>query len=275
MEKTFEKFNFKKRLKSMLKVDLRRMLISPRTYIILGICLVIPVLIFVMTSMMEGTPTTDQYGQPVLDANGNPVVMEGFKYVWQMLGSVSGSSQDMAMDLVSMCNIDMVFMGISVLVCLFVSDDFRSGYCKNLFTVRSSKLDYVISKTTVGFIGGALMVIAFFIGMIVGGAIAGISFTLPEGVNAGNVVMCFISKIFVSLIFVSIFTTMSVVGKQRTWLCMLGSLAIGMLLFTTISIVSPLNATIVNVLLSVVGSVLFASGMIAIGNIILKKTKII
>lgn len=270
-------FNFKNRLTSMLKVDLRRMFISPRTYIIIGVCLVIPILIFVMTSMMAGQPTTDQYGNVILDEFGNPVLMEGFKYVWQMLGSVSGNgaSQGMSMDLVSMCNIDMLFLGISVLVCLFISDEFRCGYCKNLFTVRSNKLDYVISKTVVGFIGGAAMLMAFFIGMILGGAIAGISFTLPEGVNAANIVMCFLSKIFVSLVFVSIFVTMSIVGKQRAWLCMLAGLAIGMLLFATISIVTPLNATFLHVLLTMVGGVLFSIGMGAISNVILKKIKLI
>ena len=63
--------------------------------------------------------------------------------------------------------------------------------------------------------------------------------------------------------------------KQRTWLCMLASLAIGMLLFATISIVTPLNATFLHVLLTMVGGVLFSIGMGAISNVILKKVKLI
>lgn len=47
-------------------------------------------------------------------------------------------------------NINMLYFFVAVFVCLFVSDDFRSGYAKNLFTVRSKKSDYVISKTLVG-----------------------------------------------------------------------------------------------------------------------------
>ena len=275
MEKKFEKFDFKKRLTTMLRVDFRRMFTSIRTYVILGICLVIPVLIFVMTSMMEGSPMNDQYGNPMLDSNGNPILMEGFKSVWQMLGAVSGSGQAMTMDLTSMCNIDMMFFGIAVLICLFISDDFKSGYSKCLFTVRANKVDYVISKTAVGFIGGVLMLISFFIGMLVGGAIAGISFDLLDGVNVLNIIMCLLSKIFLSLVFVSIFVTMSVVGKEKAWLCLLGSLGVGMLMFTMISIVSPLNATILNVLLALVGGLMFSVGMGAVSNIILKKVKLI
>ena len=52
-------FTFKKRLMSMLKVDFKRMLISPIFYIMVGIALVIPILILVMTTMMAGTESID------------------------------------------------------------------------------------------------------------------------------------------------------------------------------------------------------------------------
>lgn len=272
MENKFEKYGFKKRLSSMIKVDFRRMFTMPRTLIIIGICFVVPILIFVMTSMMEGTPMTDQHQNPILDEFGNPVLMEGFKNVWQMLGAVGGTEATMSMDLVSMCNINMLFFGIAALVCLFISDDFRSGYCKNLFTVRSNKVDYVFSKTLVGFVGSVLMFIAFFIGMLIGGAISSISFELPTDINILNIVMCFLSKLFLSLIFVSIFVMMSVFGKQRTWLCLIGSFAVSMLLFTMIPMVSPLNSTIVNVILSIVGGLLFSFGLGVVSKIILKKS---
>ena len=60
----------------------------------------------------------------------------------------------------SMCNIDLVHFAATVLVCLFVSDDFRSGYAKNLFSVRAGRMEYVISKTLVGVVSGVLMLIA-------------------------------------------------------------------------------------------------------------------
>ena len=104
-----------------------------------------------------------------------------------------------------MCNINMAFMGVAVFVCLFISDDFRSGYAKNLFTVRAKRGEYMVSKTVSGFVCGAFMLVAYFIGSVLGGAIAGLSFDL-HGLNAGNIVMCMLAKIFLMLVFVSIFT---------------------------------------------------------------------
>ena len=49
----FEKNTLKKRLTSMLGVDVRRMFTSPLFYIMVFSSLVIPILIFVMTTMMD------------------------------------------------------------------------------------------------------------------------------------------------------------------------------------------------------------------------------
>ena len=275
MEKTFKKVTFKKRLKSMWKVDARRMLVSPFFYIMVGISFVVPILILVMTTMMDGMPTTDpQTGLP-----GEPI--KGFDFVWQILGAVSGGAVQqpsdqaaMSMDLVSMCNINMMFFAVAVLVCIFIADDFRSGYAKNLFTVRAKKTDYVISKTLVCFLGSACMFIAFFVGSVIGGGMAGLPFTM-DGFNGLNLVLCMLSKICLIPVFVSIFTLMSVIAKQKAWLSICLSLGVGMLLFMMIPMLTPLNASLVHVLGCLAGSVLFAFGLGAISNLILKKTSLV
>ena len=275
MGKTFEKVTFKKRLKSMLKVDTKRLFLSPFFYIMVGISFVVPILILVMTTMMEGTVSVNpQTGLP-----GEP--MEGFDFVWQILGSVSGGAAQqptdqaaMSMDLVSMCNINMMFFAVAVLVCIFIADDFRSGYTKNLFTVRAKKTDYVISKTLVCFIGSACMLVAFFVGSVIGGGVAGLPYTM-DGFNGLNLLFCMLSKILLLPVFVSIFTVMSVIAKQKAWLSICLSLGVGMLLFMMIPTLTPLNASIVHVLGCLVGGVLFAVGLGAISNLILKKTSLV
>lgn len=267
MENKFEKVTFGKRVKSMLKADTRRAFTSPFFYIMIGIAFVIPVLILVMTTMMDGSVSYDQ--------QGNPVVMEGFKNVWQILGSVSGSSDGaMSMDITSMCNINMMFFIVAVLVCVFVADDFRSGYAKNLFTVRAKKTDYVISKTVVGCMGGAAMIVAFVLGALVGGGVAGLPFNF-EGFNIYNLICSVISKIALVAIFVSVFVTMSVIGKQKLWLSLLLSLGVSMFLFNIAPMVSPLDSGIINVILCIAGSGLFAVGLGAVSNLILKKTSLV
>ncbi|MBE5734932.1 MAG: hypothetical protein E7361_00555 [Clostridiales bacterium] len=268
MSKNAEKKSFFSRLNSMLKADFRRMFTTPLYYIMVGVSLVIPILIFVMTTMMDGTisvnPTT-----------GEETVMEGFKNVWQIIGAISGdSSAMMAMDITSMCNINMMFFLVAVFVCIFVSDDFRSGYAKNLFTIKAKKDDYVVSKSIVGFVAGASMIIAFFIGALIGGAISGLSFAM-QGINVYNIVMSMLSKVLLVSIFSSIFLLASVIAKQKLWLSIILSLGIGMLMFTMIPIISPLNAGVINVILCLVGGGIFSAGIGVGSYYILKKTSII
>lgn len=259
MEATFEKQSFLKKLKSMLKVDFKRMFTMPLVYIMAGVCLVIPVLILVMTSFMGG-------------AEEGEAAMQGFTNVWQSIGSVSGNA--MSMDLTSMCNINLLYFLVAVFVCVFVAEDFRSGYAKNLFTVRSKKIDYVISKTLVTFVGATVMFLTYFIGAMIGGAIAGLPFN-AEGFGAGGIVACFFSKIFMTAIFVSIALLLGTVAKQKLWLSILCSFAAGMLLFTMIPMIAPLNANFLNVIMCLAGGALFAVGLGAVSNLILNKTSLV
>ena len=259
------KKSFKQRLKSMLAVDFRRMFTTPLFYIMVAASFVIPILILVMTTMMDGTVSVNPQ-------TGAETVMEGFKSVWQIIGSVSSAEAGagMSMDITSMCNINMMFFLIAVFVCVFVGDDFRSGYSKNLFTVRAKKTDYVISKSIAGFVAGASMIVAFFIGAMFGGAMAGLPFSL-EGVTAYNIIMSMLSKIFLVSIFSSIYLIAAVFAKQRLWLSLILSFGVGMLFFTMIPIISPLNAGFINVLLCLVGGGLMCFGIGCLSNLILNK----
>lgn len=268
MEKAmqFEHHTFGERLKSMLKVDFTRMFTQPLVYIMLGVCLVMPVLILIMTSMMSGT-TVD----PV---TGEETVMETFTNVWQAIGSVSGESSGMSMDLTTMCNINLIYFFAAILVCLFVADDFRSGYAKNLFTVRSKKSDYVVSKTLVCFACCAGMMLCYFAGAMIGGAIAGLPFDLGSA-TAGGIVLCMLAKIFLLGVFVAIDLLVSVAAKQRLWMSIVGSFAVGMLLFMMIPTMTPLDSTFLNVILCLAGGALFGAGLGAVSNVVLKKTSLV
>ncbi len=283
MEKKFPKNTFARRMSSMLRTDSRRMFMTPLFYIMLAAAIAVPILIIVMTTLMEGTPMTDsRTGLPILDEYGNQKLMEGFDNVWQMIGSTSADaapdmSQGMAgmeMDIVSMCNINLLYFGVAVLICLFVSSDFRSGYSKNLFTVRAKKTDYIMSKTIVGFAASAMLLIAFFVGAVLGGAVMSVPFTM-DGFNVGNLVMCMLSKIFLMAAFVAIYVMASVIAKQKTWLCMVISFAVAMLLFAMIPMITPLDATAMNVLLTLVGGGLMSLGFGAISRLVLKKGDIL
>ena len=265
----FQKISFGRKLKSMLKVDFRRMFKSKLFYILIACALVIPVLMTVMMTMMDGSISIDPQ-------TGVETVIHGPENAWQSIGTLptaEGSTMG-GMDVMAMCNINMMFMLVAVFICLFISDDFRSGYAKNLFTVRSKKGDYVVSKTITGFVCGAFMLIAYFIGAMLGGAISGLSFDLL-GLTSGNIVMCMIAKVFLMLVFVAIFVLISVAAKQKTWLSICGSLGGGMLLFMMVPMITPLGSTMMNVALCLVGGIIFAVGLGVISNKVLSKTSLV
>ena len=263
----FEHNGFGRQLRTMLRVDFRRMFTMPLIYILLGTALSMPILILVMTTMMDGSVSVD----PV---TGAETVLHGFDSTWQVIGTVSGAGAGAAMDMTSMCNINLIYFAAAVLVCLFIGDDFRSGYAKNLFTVRAVRTDYVVSKTAVCMVGGVLMMLAFFAGAVLGGAIAG----LPAELSVGGVfglVLCMVCKCLLLAVFVPIFVVMSVIGRQRVWMSILGSLFAGMLLFMMVPMLTPLNADLMNVLLCAAGGAMFCFGLGLVSSRILKKSDLV
>lgn len=264
--KDYKERSLARRTSSMLRVDFRRMWRSRLVYILILCALVVPILMTVMMSMMDGTVSVNPQTK-------EETVMEGPENTWQNIGTLPGEPLG-GDEIFMMCNINMAFMGVAVFVCLFISDDFRSGYAKNLFTVRAKKSDYVISKTVCGVLCGALMLVSYFLGSMLGGVIAGLDFDL-HGLTAMNVVMCILAKIFLMPVFVSIFTLVSVAAKQRAWLSVCGSLGGGMLLFMTVSLITPLGSTAMNLSLCLVGGVAFAVGLGACSNLVLKKTALV
>ncbi len=253
------------KLRSMLKIDFRRMFTSNLIYIMLLICFLIPVLMLVMTQMMPDT-SVDQ-------VTGEIVQVEKFESVWQAIGSLKNAEMT-SMGITTMCNINLLYFIIGVFLCIFISEDFRSGYAKNIFTVRNNKFDYVLSKIISCFIAGALMFIVFFIGSMLGGKIASLSFSL-DGFKAYNVLFCMLAKIFIVLIFVSLFTIFAVIAKSKLWLSIILSLSCGMIFFMMIGIIAPLDAGILNLVMALFGSIIFAVGMAIISKVILNKTRLV
>lgn len=249
----------------MLKVDFRRMFTMPLLYIMTGISAVVPVLVLVMTTMMDGSTTVNPQ-------TGMVTTMEGFKNVWQGIGSVSGAA--MSMDLTSMCNINLTYFMLAVLVCIFIAGDFRSGYAKNLFTVRAKKMGYVMSKTVVAIVSGLIMLAAYFAGTMLGGAIAGLSFDLGE-VSVMGIVMCMLAKVALIAVFAPIYVLMSVIAKQKLWMSLVGCLFGGMLLFMMIPMMTPLDSTIMHVVLCVAGAAMFTVGLGAVSKTVLNKTDLV
>ena len=277
-ENLFPSHSFARRLGSMMKVDSRRMLHGSLFWICMGCAFAIPILVLVMTSMVGG-----ENGGMMFTNTWQIIGTEGGN-MFAMMGAAMGGAETAAaagaddaagmMDMTFMMNINLMYFLAGVFLCLFVAEDFRSGYAKNLFTVRAQKTDYVASKTIICFIAGVLFLLAFFLGGILGGSIAGLPFTLGTAGVAG-LIMCMLSKIFLMAVFVAIFLLMAVFARQRSWMSICLSLFDGMLLFMMIPMMTPLDSGVINVGMCLAGGVIFSAAIGAASNMILKRTNLV
>ena len=192
-EITFESPSFFKRIKSMLGVDFYRLFRTPLFYIFLGIAAIIPAMVSGFTTM----------------PNQNGEVMEPiYSNAWQIIAAseplyVVNSIADYA-------NMNMVFIFGGIMVSIFIGNDYRSGYVKQLFTTHAKKQDYVISKTITSAFCMVCMCITYFIGGIAGGIWANYSWD----VNVFSLIMAILGKMVMSLGWASLYTFLNVIFRK-------------------------------------------------------------
>jgi hypothetical protein len=255
----FKPMNFAARTRSMLNLDFYRLFHTPALYIMLAISAIIPAMVLSMTGVETMGPNGSVQA-PAMELTN----------VWQIVeilpGGVSGSVGDFA----SFANINMVFIFAGLLLSIFVAHDYSSGFVKNIFTVHAKKLDYVISKSVIGVFGGAGMIAAYLFGAIIAGLITGKAFD----VNAGGLIMCLISKIFLMGIFCSLFLCVAVFFRNRLWLTIIFTFLFGMMLYPAAS-VAALNSTAITAIASLVAGVAGAVGIGAVSTLILKRRDLV
>lgn len=98
----FPKFYFSRRMKSMLKVDFRRMFKSKLFYILISCALVMPILMTLMMAMMDGSVSVNPQ-------TGVETVMQGPENTWQNIGTLPGGEAMGGNEVFMMCNINNVF----------------------------------------------------------------------------------------------------------------------------------------------------------------------
>ncbi len=190
----FESPTFTQRLKGMLGVDFYRLFHTPLFYIFLGIAAVIPAMIL-GTSGMEN-PQTGVAAEPLFTNTWHLIAAPSPLYVVSNIGEYA--------------NMNMVFIFGGIMVSVFIGNDYRSGYVKQLFTTHAKKQDYMMSKTLCCAFAMACMCITYLIGTVAGGIFAGASME----VNVGSLVIAIISKMIMSLGWASLYTFLNVIFRK-------------------------------------------------------------
>ena len=256
---------FASRMKSMLKLDFYRLFHTPAFYIMLFVAAMIPALLLTTTGMAPQTAGVAP-GTVVQAAPAAAPAME-ITNTWQLIESTGGSAvAENPLDFGGFANINMVFIFAGLLIAIFVAHDYSSGFVKNIFTVHSKKMDYVVSKSVVGVFGGVGMIITYVIGAIAAGLITGKSFD----VNVGGLVMCLVSKMLLMGVFCSLFLSIAVFFRNKLWLTIIFTFLFGMMLYPAAS-VATLGSTGVTILISLIAGLAGAGAFGAVSTLFLKK----
>ena len=253
-KEVFESPKFTDRVKSMLKLDFYRLFHTPVFYIMLGVAALIPAMVLAL-SIADVAPPPSSSPHAV---NTPQMVMPAFDNTWQLIESTGGSAiADNPLDFAGFANINMLFIFAGLLMSIFVAHDYSSGFVKNIFTVHSKKIDYVISKSVIGIFSGAGMIVTYVIGAVGAGLLTGKAFD----VNVGGLIFCLISKLFLMGIFCSLFLGIAVFFRNRLWLTIVFTFLFGMMLYPAASIATLSSTAITMLLTLLVGSV----GAVAFG----------
>jgi ABC-2 type transport system permease protein len=262
----FESPTFISRLKAMLKLDFYRLFHTPNFYIFLMIAALIPAMI-IGTSGMDTTGAA--VGSPAYSTAPSASSIE-ITNAWQLIESTGGSdAASNPLDFGGYANINMLFIFAGLLMAIFVAHDYSSGFVKNIFTVHSKKVDYVISKSAVGIFSGIGMIITYVFGTVLAGLLTGKAFD----VNVSGLIMCLISKALLMGVFCSLFLGIAVFFRNKLWMTIVFTFLFGMMFYPAAS-VATLNSTVIIVLLALtagmVGAIAFGMG----SNLFLKKRDI-
>ena len=187
---TFETPTFFQRLKGMLGVDFYRLFHTPLFYIFLIIAAIIPAMV---SAMMP-------------DQDGNKIAL--YSNVWQIIAA--SKSLYVIETIADYANMNMVFIFGGIMVSIFIGNDYRSGYVKQLFTTHAKKQDYMISKSLVCAFAMACMCVTYLIGGVVGGLIAG----YKTDVNVLSLVVAILGKIVMSLGWASLYTFLNIIFRK-------------------------------------------------------------
>ena len=193
-ELKFESPSFGRRLKGMLGVDFYRLFHTPMYYIFLAIAAMIPALILGTGGMTN--PQTGEVGAMLYTNVWNAVAADTPLYVVSDIGEYA--------------NMNMVFIFGGIMVSVFIGNDYRSGYVKQLFTTHAKKQDYMLSKTVTCAFAMACMCMTYLMGSVAAGALVGLDFS----VNAGSLICAILGKLVMSLGWASLYTFLNVIFRK-------------------------------------------------------------
>lgn len=237
-----------RRIASMVRLDFYRLFHTPLLYIMVFISAFVPAMVLSMTGSEAG-----------------------FTNTWQVVEMARGGNDGMGLlQMAALCVIDMVYIFAALTMSIFVAHDYSSGFVKSIFTVHSHKADYAVSKSLVGIFSGLCMLAIYLAAAIGAGLLTGMSFSLGEAGVAG-LVLCLLSKAVLLLGFIPMYLAVAVFFRERMWVSIIGSFVLGIVFYPVAMLVSPLDATVASLGVSVLLAAVLAVVGLALTQLFLAR----
>ncbi len=131
-----------------------------------------------------------------------------FTNTWQMVAA--DTPLYVVSNIGEYANMNMVFIFGGIMVSIFIGNDYKSGYVKQLFTTHAKKQDYIISKTLTCAFAMACMCITYLIGTIGSGMLIGAAMD----VKIGSLVIAVLGKMIMSVGWASLYTFLNVIFRR-------------------------------------------------------------
>jgi ABC-type transport system involved in multi-copper enzyme maturation permease subunit len=188
-------------------MDLRRLLRGKTLYILIG------VLTSIVLSIVLMSPADTTVGE--------------------LLGGAVSESPEMEFMGASM-GVGAIYGLIGLIAMLFICNDYSSGFAKNIFSIHTSKWNYIVSKILTLMVASAIMIAAFIVEVFIFSLVSGRGIILE---NPLGLVAFLLQKLLVSGAFAAIYTFINVltrnkaVGSVAAFLVGTGGLVMGLTLF--------------------------------------------
>lgn len=171
-----------KRVRDLFRMDLHRMLHTKAFYIMIVIAVFIPVMM--LTQMSDVKDITTFIGSDV----------------------VSGGSFGAGM------NLSMLNILTGMLLCIYIGNEYKTGFIKNIITSHANKYDYMISKGMIALICNVVFVVVYLAVLLILGTIMGLPMGIP---SIGGLLLYILEKLLLSIPMSMLMIAVNLIFRQN------------------------------------------------------------
>lgn len=171
------------RVRALLRMDLRRLFHGKAFYIMIGIAVFIPVM---MLTQMSGSNDLMSF----IGSSGETTGAFGADMSLSMLNVLTG-----------------------ILLTVYISREYRTGFIKNIITAHANKYDYILSKAVIALLCNVVFMAAYLLTLFILGGIMGVPTTIPSVLG---LVLYILEKLLLSIPLSMVMIAINLVFRRRS-----------------------------------------------------------